>query len=208
MTTSRARAVSNNSCDYRKIYRPFPPYPTLKCFGQPLFRNQHARAYACILDLDPDVVSWKCTPEAIVNDSNAIRPRWWHVDFAVETSQEALLVTVWQTSTGGPSWLAGVSERMGYRLHNVSMLDLDPVRLQNAMDLMRYVGSEVPLGDRVRILAALDEVGTLTLAESLSVIRESRPMHSVAAMILSGILEVDLSETLLGPDSVVRRASK
>lgn len=88
------------------------------------------------------------------------------------------------------------------------MLDLDPVRLQNAVDLMRYVGCEVPLGDRVRILAALDEAGTLTLAETLSVMRESRPMHSVASLILSGVLEVDLSEALLGPDSVVRRASK
>ncbi|WP_421365849.1 hypothetical protein [Agrobacterium tumefaciens] len=208
MTTSRARAVSNEPIDFRKIYHAFPPYQTLKCLGQALFRNKYARSYACLLDLDPDVISWRCMPEAIVNDSNAIRPRWWHVDFAVETSQGALLVTLWQTSTGGPSWLAGVAERMGYRLHNVSMLDLDPVRLQNATDLMRYVGSEVPLGDRVRVLAALDEAGTLTLAESLSVIRESKPMHSVAAMILSGILEVDLSETLLGPDSVVRRALK
>ncbi|QDG93268.1 hypothetical protein NIBR502774_12585 [Rhizobium sp. NIBRBAC000502774] len=208
MTTSRTRTVSGERSDFRKIYRPFSPYSTLKCLGEPLFRNKHSRAYACLLDLDPDVITWKCMPEAIVNDSNAARPRWWHVDFAVETSEEALIVNIWQTSTGGPGWLPGVVDRMGYRLQQVSMLDLDPVRLQNAVDLMRYVGSEVPLGDRVRLLAALDEVGTLTLAESLSVIRESRPMHSVASLILSGILEVDLSEALLGPDSVVRRASK
>jgi hypothetical protein len=207
MMTSHARASVNDDCDFRKIYRPYPPNHTLKCLGQPLFRNRHARDYACLLDLDPDVVSWKCVPEAIVNDSHAVRPRWWHVDFAVETSTEALLVDVWQTFTGGPSWLAGVAERRGYRLQHVSMLDVDPIRLRNARDLMRYVGSEVPLGDRVRILAALDEMGTLTLAESMSAIRESRPMHSVASLILSGILEVDLSEALLGPDSVVRRAA-
>ena len=207
MTTSRARAA-NEPSDFRKIYRPFPPYPTLKCLGQPLFRNQHARDYACILDLDPEVISWKCMPTAIVNDSNAARPRWWHVDFAVETSTEALLVDIWQTTTGGPTWLPRVAERMGYRLQNLSVREIDPILLQNAKDLMRYVGSEVPLGDRVRVLAALDEIGSLTLAESLSVIRESMPMHSIAALISSGILEVDLSLGLLGPDSVVRRASK
>ncbi|MBW8298710.1 MAG: hypothetical protein K0M60_03825 [Hydrogenophaga sp.] len=207
MTTSRARAA-NEPSDFRKIYRPFPPYPTLKCVGQPLFRNQYARDYACILDLDPEVISWKCMPAAIVNDSNAARPRWWHVDFAVETSTEALLVDIWQTTTGGPTWLPRVAERMGYRLQNLSLHEIDPILLQNAKDLMRYVGSEVPLGDRVRVLAALDEIGSLTFAESLSVIRESMPMHSIVALIISGILEVDLSLALLGPDSVVRRASK
>ncbi|SSC71438.1 unnamed protein product [Ciceribacter sp. T2.26MG-112.2] len=147
-------------------------------------------------------------PAAIVNDSNAARPRWWHVDFAVETSTEALLVDIWQTTTGGPTWLPRVAERMGYRLQNLSLHEIDPILLQNAKDLMRYVGSEVPLGDRVRVLAALDEIGSLTFAESLSVIRESMPMHSIVALIISGILEVDLSLALLGPDSVVRRASK
>lgn len=207
MTTSRARAA-NEPSDFRKIYRSFPPHPTLKCLGQPLFRNQNARDYACILDLDPEVISWKCMPAAIVNDSNALRPRWWHVDFAVETSSDAFLVEIWQTTTGGPTWLPKVAERMGYRLQNISVREIDSVLLRNSKDLMRYVGSEVPLGDRVRILAALDEIGSLTLAESLSVIRESKPMHSIAAMILSGVLEVDLSVALLGPDSVVRRASK
>lgn len=207
MTTSSARAA-NEPSDFRKIYRPFPPHPTLKCLGQPLFRNQNARDYACILDLDPEVISWKCMAAAIVNNSNALRPRWWHVDFAVETSSDAFLVEIWQTTAGGPTWLPKVAERMGYRLQNISVREIDSVLLQNSKDLMRYVGSEVPLGDRVRVLAALDEIGSLTLAESLSVIRESKPMHSIAAMILSGILEVDLSVALLGPDSVVRRASK
>lgn len=207
MTTSRARA-ENEPSDFRKIYRPFPPYPTLKCLGQPMFRNQHARDYACILDLDREVISWKCMPAAIVNDSNAARPRWWHVDFAVETSTEALLVEIRQTMTSGPTWLPRVAERMGYRLQNLSVGEIDPIVSQNARDLMRYMGYEVPLGDRVRVLATLDEIGSLTLAESLSVIRESMPMHSIAALIVSGMLEVDLSLALLGPDSVVRRASK
>ncbi|MCM2475666.1 hypothetical protein HGO38_19510 [Rhizobium sp. CG5] len=208
MKTGFAHAAGDDACDFRNIYKPYPPYLTLKCIGDPLFRSQRVRDYACLLDLDPDVISWRCTPEAIVNQSGAARPRWWHVDLAVETSSEARLVEIWQTSTGGPSWLPRVAEQMGYRLQPVSMLELDQIRLQNSKDLMRYVGSEVPLGDRVRIFAALDEMGTLTLTECLSAIRESKSMHTIASMVLSGLLEVDLDAALIGPDTVVRRAAK
>lgn len=208
MKTSRARAASSQCSDFRKIYRPFSPTATLKCIGQPLFRNQYARDYAAMMDLDPNVISWRCVPEAISNDSGSKNPCWWHVDFAVETVTEALLVEVWQTSTGGPSWLAGVAKRMGYRLQSVSLSDVDQCMFHNAKDLMRYIGFEVPLGDRIRVLAALDEMGSLTLAEALCVCRESRPMYSIASLILTGILHVDLSEALLGPDTLVRRAGK
>lgn len=208
MKTNPAHAANSQDCDFRNIYRAFPPFPTLKCIGRPLFRNRHARGYACMLDLDPDVVSWRCVTEAIVNDSGAARPRWWHIDFAVETENEALLVEVWQTTTGGPAWLPRVAEKMGYRHQAISIRELDQNIFENSRDLMRYIGSEVPLGDRVRVLAGLDEMGSLTLAECLTAIRESRPMHTVAAMILNGMLEVDLSQALLGPDTVVRRARK
>lgn len=200
-------AASSESCDFRNVYRSLPPYPTIKCIGQPLFRRQQVRDYACMLDLDPDVISWRCLPQAILNDSGARKPRWWHVDLAVETETQALLVEVWQTSIRAPTWLSNVAERMGYRYHPVSMLDIDQTRLRNSKDLMRYLGSEAPLGDRIRILGALDEMGSLTLAECLSAVRESRPMHTVAALILAGMLEVDLSDALLGPDTAVRRAT-
>ncbi|MCZ8158564.1 MAG: hypothetical protein O9256_01530 [Rhizobiaceae bacterium] len=208
MTTPSARAKrahTNSLNDYRPIF----PHVTLKCLGQPLFRSQQARDYACTLDLDREVVSWKCLATAFVNDdSEAIRPRSWHVDFAVETEAETFLVTVEAKPKVTPTWAVKIAERMGYRLQNLTLRDVDPVLLQNCKDLMRYAGAEVPLGDRIRVLAALEEYGTLTLAEALSIIRESRPMHSIAALILSGTLDVDLSEALLGPDSVLRRAAK
>ncbi len=208
MTTSSARAKGAHS-NFRDDYRPIFPHVTLKCLGQPLFRSQQARDYACTLDLDREVISWKCLATAIVNDdSEAVRPRSWHVDFAVQTEVETFLVTVEAKPKATPTWVVKVAERMGYRLQNLTLRDVDPVLLQNCKDLMRYAGAEVPLGDRVRILAALDEYGTLSLAEGLSVIRESRPMHSIAALILSGTLDVDLSVDLLGPDSVLRRAAK
>ena len=207
MTTSSARAKRAHT-NSRDDYRPIFPHVTLKCLGQPLFRSQQARDYACMLDLDREVTSWKCLATAIVNDSDAIRPRYWPLDFFVETESEAFLVTVEPKPKPTPTWVLKVAERTGNRLKNLSLRDLDPVFLKNAKDLMRYAGSEVPLGDRVRVLAALEEYGTLTLAEGLSVIRESRPMHSIAALILSGTLDVDLSEALLGPDSVLRRSGK
>nr|CAD6416825.1 hypothetical protein REQ54_01625 [Rhizobium sp. Q54] len=194
--------------DFRKIYRPRLPARTIKCVGNALFRTQQARDYACVLDLDPNVLFWRCTHEAIVNDSSAARPQWWHVDFAIETTSEKLLVDLWQTTTGGPTWMAKRAERMGYRYRPISIIEIGQTRLKNATDLFKYARAAAPLGDRIRILAALDEAGSLTLGECLSAVRESQAMHTVASMIVQGLLLVDLDEALFGPETVVRRAPK
>ncbi len=207
MKTEAAHA-SDEARDFRKIYRPRLPARTIKCVGLALFRSQQARNYACVLDLDPDVVSWRCIPQAVVNDSGAARPQWWHVDLAIETMSEKLLVDVWQTTTGGPTWMAGRAARMGYRYRPTSIMEIGQTRLQNANDLFEYARAAAPLGDRIRILAALDEAGSLTLAECLSAVRESQAMHTVASMIVQGLLLIDLDEALLGPETVVRRAPK
>lgn len=81
----------------------------------------------------------------------------------------------------------------------------DGFRLQNAHDLLRYGGWRTSLGDRVRLLAALDEHGSLTLAECIGAIQETRPVAGIASLILSGFLEVNLNDALLGPETVVRR---
>jgi len=90
----------------------------------------------------------------------------------------------------------------------VSAAELDPIRVSNARDLVRYARYEASLGDRVRLMAALDEMGSLTLAECMAVVREGRPMDAVACLILRGHLEVDIDESLLGPGTVVRLGSK
>ncbi|WP_246642254.1 hypothetical protein [Rhizobium laguerreae] len=33
---------------------------TIECSGSPIFRSQDARDFACLLDVDPDVLSWTC----------------------------------------------------------------------------------------------------------------------------------------------------
>ena len=57
----------------------------------------------------------------------------------------------------------------------------------------------------MRVLAALDECGSLTLAECLSALQETSPVAGIASLILSGVIEADLDGALLGPETTVRR---
>ncbi|WP_027666118.1 hypothetical protein [Rhizobium leguminosarum] len=52
------------------------------------------------------------------------------------------------------------------------------------------------------------ELGSLTLAECLAAVRDGRPMQTMAALIQKGHVEIDLDTELLGPDTVVRLASR
>ncbi|MGT2442959.1 hypothetical protein ACU4I5_10220 [Ensifer adhaerens] len=206
MTTSTAHATGDDACDLRNAYKTRFPFTTLKCVGRTLYRSQQASDYACLLDLDREVISWRCVTHPIINDSSARKPRHHFVDFAVQTARETLLVDVWRADPDIITWLPSVASRLGYRYQAISMFDVNPVRLQNARDLIRYADRESTLGDRIRILAGLDEMGSLSLTECLATVREGRPMGSVAHMILRGLIEVDLDDQLLGPDTVVRRA--
>lgn len=205
MTTFVAHAAGDEACDLSISYNSRFPSHTTKCLGRTLYRSQEASDYACLLEVDPMVVHWRCVTQPVVNDSPALKPRHRYVDFAVRTSDEQnLLVDIWRGIPETITWLPAVAERLGYRYQAVSIFDLNPVRIQNARDLVRYAGWQATLGDRVRILAGLEEEGSLTLAECLGAVRESRPMASIASMILMGLLEVDLDEALLGPDTAIR----
>ncbi|WP_158686947.1 hypothetical protein [Rhizobium leguminosarum] len=81
----------------------------------------------------------------------------------------------------------------------------DGFRLRNAKDLLRYAGHNVPLGDRVRLLAGLDEHGPLSLADCLRTVRESQPVATVASLVLQGLLELEIDDALIGPETMVRR---
>ncbi len=204
MKTVSAHAASDEACDTQH-YRPFFPFTTLKCFGRSLYRSQQARDYACLLDVDPAVLSWSSFTRPIIADGAEQEPCKHYIDFIVETADEKLMVEVGHRGSG-VAWLPEVVERQGYRYKAVIMSEIERgPRLQNARDLLRYAGFHPRLGDRIRILGALAEYGTLTLAECLSLVREGRAMETVSALILTGIIFVDLDEALLGPDSVLRR---
>jgi hypothetical protein len=78
-------------------------------------------------------------------------------------------------------------------------------RLRNAKDLLRYGFYRATLGDRVRLLAALDEMGSLTVAECMAAFQEGKPMPSLASMALHGFISIELDQALIGPETAVRR---
>lgn len=81
-------------------------------------------------------------------------------------------------------------------------------RLRNAKDLLRYAGTVTPLGDRLRLLAALDEHGSLPVAECLKAFQEVRPAAGIASLILHDYVEVDLDDAPIGPETAVRRIAR
>jgi hypothetical protein len=179
----------------------YTPMATIKCDGRAQFRSQQARDFACLLDLDPDVARWSTAPPLLRNGDDE-----YQLDFVVLTEGGSFLIDVGQEDPMPPIWLSAEIESMGHRYRSVAMIDFaDSVRLRNAKDLLRYGFYRPPLGDRIRLLAGLEEMGSLTIAECLSAVQEGRPMPTLASLILQGFLEVDLDDDLLSPETAVRR---
>lgn len=178
------------------------PLATIKCGGSPCFRSQDARDFACLLDVDPDIAQWTCDGAELSHGGETYR-----VDFVVTGKDgQTFMVDVAEDAPRPPDWIELAVGRLDHAYRPVAMHDfVDSNRLANAKDLLRYGFYRCPLGDRVRILAALDEMGSLTVAEALSAFREGRPMACLAALILQGFLEVDLDDALIGPETAVRR---
>lgn len=61
------------------------------------------------------------------------------------------------------------------------------------------------VGDRVRLLAGLDENGSLTVAECFGAFLETQPMAGLASLFLHRVVHIDLDHGLIGPETVVRR---
>ncbi|TAY98674.1 hypothetical protein [Rhizobium leguminosarum] len=177
--------------------------PTVKGPTRLVFRSKTAADLSCLLDLDPQVVSWSC-----VTPSTARREQDYIPDFLMDDIDGGR----WMLDAPGkklPDDLAAMSANAAkqgarYRLFEASEI-YDGFRLRNARDLLRYVSHGVPLGDRMRVLATLDEQGPLPFGDCLRIIRETQPVAALASMILQGFIEVELDEALLGPETMVRR---
>lgn len=182
--------------------RIFYPAATVKCVGNPVFRTQVARDFACLLDVDQDVQQWSCVGVELKSGGKA-----HSTDFLVTSTEgKTFLIEVAEHLPSPPDWIPLAARRAGHEYRPISEQEFaGSNRLQNARDLLRYGFHRCPLGDRIRLLAALDEVGSLTVAEALSVFREGRPMGCLAALVLQGFLEIDLDAALIGPDTTVRR---
>jgi hypothetical protein len=179
------------------------PTATVKCEGPRMFRSQAARDVACLLDVNPQVSSWICMPAALTVGKGIHVP-----DFVVfAESGKGTYVDAYDRTEALPVDLVErAAEAAGYLYRIFDRQDVcDGFRLRNAKDLLRYGGHTTPLGDRVRVLSALDDQGSLTFAECLSMFREGNPVAVLASLILWDFLEVELDEALIGPETVVRR---
>ncbi len=162
------------------------------------FRSQTARDVGCILDVDRNVARWRCNPLAGDFEHRAAGP-----DFLVTFMDGSrCYIDAPDLKRLEPQ----TARLLEAEYRQIAFEELyDGFRLQNARDLLRYGGWRVSLGDRVRLLAALDEHGSLSFVECLSAIQETKPVAAVASLILSGYVDVDLDEAPLGPETMVRR---
>lgn len=187
---SRVRAdASTNS---------FLPRHCVRCDGPALFRSQAARDLACLLDVDPCVESWSCLPAMIRVSRRSHIP-----DFAIHMGSEVIFAD----ALPPPSWVSEMPFPAGYQYGFNSQAGLQPYILANAKDLLQYASLSVTLGDRVRLLACLDEHGSLPLSACAQVIRNSiDPVGTIAALALRRVLVIDLDDGPIGPQTRVTAA--
>ncbi|WP_156382231.1 MULTISPECIES: hypothetical protein [unclassified Aureimonas] len=158
----------------------FGPVQTMRCVGLPRFRTQIVRDAACLLDVDPSVTSWTCSPTPLFDGELAFQP-----DFEIVGETAVELGTVDDGAEGIPDWVRAAAAAKGMPLRIIAPPDLECIRLENARELLRYAAWRVTLSDRVRLLAALDTEGSLTLAEAMTAIRNSNdPIGAIAALAL------------------------
>lgn len=171
----------------------------LRCVGSPRFRGQLSKDIACLLKLDSSVSAWSCQSLKFQCGTGAYYP-----DFAVERSDDVLVIDA-LAHPAPPIWIADAVRTEGYAYQTMSRGDIDPIRLQNCKDLLQYSGAETRLGDRIRLLAALEEQSTLKVSECLPLLQEGRPIYTLANMILARFIEIDLDTALIGPETTVRK---
>ncbi|MGR9408072.1 hypothetical protein ACU8MI_16225 [Rhizobium leguminosarum] len=178
----------------------FYPRGTVRCSGNPMFRSQLSRDLGCLLDIDRDVVAWLCLPIELRAESGTHVP-----DFMVDYDDGTRMFMDAVEEEGSPD-ITATAAIAGVRHRYMSRQQIEAgFRLQNARDLLRYASYRTPLNDRIRLLTALDEGGSLTIGECLHVFREAQPMTAIAWMILNRMIDADLDQAMLGPETVLRR---
>lgn len=184
------------------LVRAVPSFPnhTIRCRGEVSFRSQSARDYGYLLDVDDQVDVWSCQTAQLETGTEVHRP-----DFTVyRDGGRELVDVVIDSRSGPPPSIVDAATSQGFNYRVIRRSELPSVRLKNARDLLRYARFEVPLSDRIRLLAALDAEGTLTVAECLSAFQRN-PIPSLASLILHRFIAIDLDERLIGPETQVRR---
>lgn len=170
-----------------------------RCVGRFIARDQLTRDVACLLDFEDAVSSWNCRSLQLRQGFDTYSP-----DFVAERQCDVLVIDV-VGQRCPPQWISEAVTSEGFTYRTMSRGDIDPIRLKNCKDLLQCSGGEVSLGDRVRLLSVLDQQYSLTLAESLAVFQETKPIRGLANMVIGRFIEIDLDTALIGPETVVRR---
>lgn len=181
----------------------FEPRHAVRCVGEMRFRHQAARDLACLLDFDSDVSEWTCFPPPLHDGE-----RTFVVELAVTRSSgtELVRVAALPENFSAPQWVAEAARVRGATLRVVPVDDLAGDRLENCRELLRYAKWRVSLSQRIGLLAALDQEGSLTLVECMSAVRNAiDPIGVVAALALRRFVEIDLDSGPLGPETRVTR---
>ena len=103
-----------------------------------------------------------------------------------------------------PSWIARAAELEDFRYQVWTEADLPSIRLRNAKDLLRYARFETSLADRLILLTALKDAGSLRLSEAITMASGTKAVPIISSMILQRLITIDLDAELIGPDSVIR----
>lgn len=188
---------------HRAEGRAFPPsgLNTVRSAGSLAFKSELARDFACLLDVDDQLGSWTCGP--IFSDGQGEQ---FTADFEVSYGTSIEIVTIENPIQRVPTWLPLRIRDLGHCYRHVDRSAIPHVRLQNAKDLLQYARVTVSLSDRVRLLSALDEQGSLSLADCQSINLTGRAVPVVASLFLHRFIVFDdIDELPLGPDSRVRR---
>jgi hypothetical protein len=176
------------------------PRGTVRCSADPMFRTRFARDLGCLLDVDPDVVAWLCLPTEFQTAFGPHVPDFLvHYEGGVRIYMDAVEEAV-------PPEIEEGAAISGLRYRAVSRREVEEgFRLANARDMLRYARCRTPLNDRLRMLSALEEAGSLTIADCFQVFRETQPLTGISWMYLHRLISMEIDEAMIGPDTVVRR---
>lgn len=180
--------------------RRFLPFSTVRCDGRPTFRTQLARDLGVLLDLDDEIAAWRCLPAAVEFHDSDGEILSHAPDFLVLNEDGSTILM----DAEGPIGIRPCDPTTAYRSISTSEIRTEPA-LTNAREMMRYARRTVSLGDRVRLLAWLEEAGSVTLIEAASAMRESgEPVGAVLAMVLKRHVAIEWHEMPIGPETQVR----
>ncbi|MGV1914282.1 hypothetical protein [Rhizobium sp. 22-785-1] len=182
----------------------FRPFGTVRCTNPPYFKSQLARDQGCLLDVDDDVVAWCCRPTGM---NILLLQRGWRgepPDFmATYTNGQEVYISV-REERGDPQ-LTEIAACGRFTHVYVSRAQINSgYRLQNSKDLLRYARYRCPLGDRMRIMSALEHEGSVTVAGCLDAFREINPIGGLSSLVLHRFLSIELDVEPIAPTTTVR----